>query len=370
MSDKSLSKKLPLLGGLLAVQVVFAALLYWQGGSQDAPRNEPLLVFDAGEIDRLEMRSEDASLNMHKEDGRWLLPDGLPVDETKLADLLKEISGLRSGWPVATTESAHERFNVGDENFRHRLNLFAGDRQVAGLIMGSAPGFRQLHVRKPGERDVYTVDLNAYAVEPQVDRWLNTALLQPEGEIARIGFDDFVVRRENDQWTVPGIAAAPTEDGLASIDDGEANEAGEAGAAAPDGTRETDAGTTADAAPAIDTETGPEAVAASDSAASSPPTFDAEGLARALADLRVLGLADKQAALDAPEAKATADESSQLIRFSVSVSSSGGDYTYELLSRDNNYYIRRGDVDATFRVSKSLYDRFDALRQQATQANS
>ena len=201
MSDKSLTKKLPLLGGLLALQVVVAGLLYWQGGSQDAPRNEPLLVFDAGEIDRLEMVSEAASLSMHKAGGRWLLSDGLPVDETKLTDLLKDINGLRSGWPVATSEGAHERFNVGDENFRHRINLFAGERQTAGLIMGSAPGFRQLHVRKPGERDVYTVDLNAYAVEPQVDRWLDTALLRPEGDIESIAFNDFVVRKENDQYS-------------------------------------------------------------------------------------------------------------------------------------------------------------------------
>lgn len=364
MSDKSLTKKLPLLGGLLALQVVVAGLLYWQGGSQDAPQNEPLLVFDAGEIDRLEMVSEAASLSMHKAGGRWLLSDGLPVDETKLTDLLKDINGLRSGWPVATSEGAHERFNVGDENFRYRINLFAGERQTAGLIMGSAPGFRQLHVRKPGERDVYTVDLNAYAVEPQVDRWLDTALLRPEGDIESIAFNDFVVRKENDQWSVPGSAAASAEDGLPQTGGGEESQAG---AATADSAGEADAATTADATPASD-HTGGEAVATD---GSSQSAFDAEGLARALAELRVLGLADKQAELDAPEASAAEDEeSSQLIRFSVSISSSEGDYMYELLSRDNTYFIRRDDFDATFRVSKSLYDRFDTLRQQATRANS
>ena len=80
---------------------------------------------------------------------------------------------------------------------------------------------------------------------------------------------------------------------------------------------------------------------------------------------------DEPEELDAPEASAAEDEeSSQLIRFSVSISSSEGDYMYELLSRDNTYFIRRDDFDATFRVSKSLYDRFDTLRQQATRANS
>lgn len=345
MSDKSLSKKLPLLGGVLAVQVVIAGLLFWQDRGQDTVKVEPLLTLETGEIDRIEMLSDDKSLNLRRERGRWMLPEGLPVDEGKLTGLLDELGELRSGWPVANTDKAHERFKVADDNFRHRLNLFSKDQEAASLIVGTAPGFRQVHVRRAGDQDVYAVDLNAYVIEADAERWLDTALLQPAGDIERVAFDDFVVRKENGEWPMPESATTPAE--------------GETAEAAPEDSAE-------DAADA-DTE----AVATDSRPEARQPKFDAKAFAKALTEIRVLGLADKQAELDAPEAKANADdEGDQLVRFTVSVSTSEGSYTYELLSRGDNYYIRRGDFDATFRVSKPLYDRFDALRQLAAQANS
>src|SRR5690606_11613065 len=111
--------------------------------------------------DRIEMLSQDKSLNLRKEDGRWVLLEGLPADEAKLTEMLDDISELRGSWPVTTTVGAHERFKVGDDNFQHRINLYTQDEETASLILGTAPGFRQVHVRRPGESDVYNVDLSA-----------------------------------------------------------------------------------------------------------------------------------------------------------------------------------------------------------------
>lgn len=82
-----------------------------------------------------------------------------------------------------------------------------------------------------------------------------------------------------------------------------------------------------------------------------------EAIAKALAQLKVLGLAKDLAALDTPESK----EPNSLKKMDFEVEAGEATYAYELLSKDGQYYIRRGDFQPVFRLSKTEYDTLAVL---------
>lgn len=82
-----------------------------------------------------------------------------------------------------------------------------------------------------------------------------------------------------------------------------------------------------------------------------------EALAKALAELKVLGLAKDLASLDKPEST----KSDGLKTLAFKVEAGDDSYAYELLSKDGQYYIRRGDFQPVFRLSKSEYDALAVL---------
>ena len=68
------------------------------------------------------------------------------------------------------------------------------------LYLGTSPGFRQSHVRRAGEDEVYAVKLNSYELPSQHTSWLDTALLQPRGDITSLQGSDFVLNKQGDGW--------------------------------------------------------------------------------------------------------------------------------------------------------------------------
>jgi len=75
---------------------------------------------------------------------------------------LKRLPGLKTGWPVATTSGSHERFDVADGKFQRKLQFYRGDRLAGELLIGSTPGFKKSHVRKPGDTAVYAAEINQF----------------------------------------------------------------------------------------------------------------------------------------------------------------------------------------------------------------
>ena len=330
------AKKIPWLAGIFAVQLVLAVVLFNVDGEDSTTANAPLLAVDTAQVDKLEITSGEESLQLLKKDNQWQLGDGLPAAQNKVGDLLKELGGLRGDWPVATTADAAKRFEVSDEKFKRKIRLLSGDKELVVLYMGTSPSFKQAHLRKGGSDAIYAARIDEFALGTNRDSWLDPGLMRPQGDILALQIGEHKVAKADGKW--------PSE-----------NNAPATGAEAP-------ANPTAPAAAAPAAET-------AKPASPGPTGFDSAAFAKALADVSVLGVAPNQADFDAPAAAGAGD--GKLSKLEWSVTTSSGNYQYQLLSKDDQYFIRRNDNEHSFRISKLQYDALAKIQElQQSAVNS
>lgn len=186
-----MEKTIRLLAAGLGVQLLLAVGLSFSGPQLSAPAAEtPLLGFDAGKVDRLVIEGpEAAKVTLAKTDGGWHLPDAadFPADRDRIEQLLKRLSELRSGTPVATTPGAQQRFRVSDADFERRISLHAGDKTLGTLYLGTAPSLRQINARAANSEAIFAVELGAHEFPVKNDDWIDhTVLRVPRDELVAI----------------------------------------------------------------------------------------------------------------------------------------------------------------------------------------
>lgn len=185
---------------LLVMQLVLLAAFMFSSSS-DVPVQPALLDLDKANVTSLAVADSDGNeVSVELKDGGWVLPSGLPASEKKVLDLLDRLLALNLSWPVSTSESTHERFEVADDKFQRRLKVTAG--QDVTLWFGTSPGYQQIHARGDSD-DVYAVRLATYEMPAKADDWLDKGLLQAQGEVTQVRWDDgpLLVRAEQG-WTL------------------------------------------------------------------------------------------------------------------------------------------------------------------------
>lgn len=189
-----------------------------EGGSQGT---EPLLAFEADRIDRIEIADDETKVSLRKVGETWQLPElaDFPADPSAVERILRRLGEIRRGWPVASSSSAAERFGVTEDTAERTIALFAGEEEVAKLLVGTSPGFRKVHVRPGGSDDIYDVEFNTFEASEKNDDWIaKDVLQQDENQLARIEWGDLVVTRNGDQWTLPDLTAEEEpSDALATL---------------------------------------------------------------------------------------------------------------------------------------------------------
>jgi len=204
---------IPVLGALLAAQLLVTAVVYRPGADNDAGAALPLLESGvAARADSLRVSDGDgASARIARSDDGWTLAgSGLPVAPGRVATLLAALES-DPGWPVAQSRSARARFAVAEDAFERRLELLAGDDVLATVFLGTAPGFRQVHARAAGSDAIYGIDINAYDAPADDSGWLDRGLAAIPGPTA-VRWDGHRLERGDDGWRVDGEAV---EDGPA-----------------------------------------------------------------------------------------------------------------------------------------------------------
>lgn len=186
--------------GLLVLQLILAVGLLLNANRDESDYAPgPLLAFAASRLDKIVIGDGEDEVTLAKQDDAWQLPtlDNLPVDGGQLEALLNKLATLQTTWPVATTSGSHARFEVGDDNHQRRIQLYQGDEPEAELLLGTSPGFRQVHARKPGDAEVYSVPINTYEVPAQADDWLDKKFLAIPGITAIKGADFRLIQQDN-----------------------------------------------------------------------------------------------------------------------------------------------------------------------------
>lgn len=196
------------LGALLLLQVLLAVGIFaWHQGRQPQEQARPLLSTNVDEMDKLVISDTNSTVTLQKVNGAWQLPDlqQLPMDTQKLTDLFDKLKGTRLTWPVATTASSHERFDVGDKKFQRRIELYKGDKETDELLLGTSPGFKKVHLRRQGADEVYAVQLNSFEFAVAANDWLKKDLLavaNPQSIIAA----SYSLQKNGDNWEFTGVS--------------------------------------------------------------------------------------------------------------------------------------------------------------------
>jgi len=200
--------RIPLLVGLLAIQVLLIGLVSLGSGSDESV--EHFLSFDPDAVSALTISdAEGGSVKLSRTGSGWRIDDTLPADATRIAEAIESLMTGTATWPVATSTSSQTRFEVTEEGFQRRLEFRADDTVLADVYLGTSPGFRRVHARSADEDAVYSIDFAVHEVPAEVDEWLDKNLLQT-GEISLVALADGsrLARADGGEgWLIDGQAA-------------------------------------------------------------------------------------------------------------------------------------------------------------------
>ncbi len=190
-----MQKTIKLLGIILLVQLTIVAILQLPGISGSPEAVILLTAEERTSIDEviIEAQNGDEKVVLKKVAAdRWEVPElyNLKANASLIEKLLKRLEELELGWPVATTSSAKERFEVDQANYQRKVTMKAGDKILHTLYLGSSPGLRKLHARLDGSDDIYSVRFALYDLYFDADSWFDRSILQPEGEITALKTDN------------------------------------------------------------------------------------------------------------------------------------------------------------------------------------
>lgn len=193
------------LSGLLAIQLIIIAGLWWYAQNQ-SNSNLPRALLDIHweNVDKVTITSETGTVSLgvgqSKNRGEWqLLGDGLLAQSDKVNNLLEKFEQLKVTWPVATNQTSHSRFEVDQENAQRRIAIHSGENLLSEILIGSSPGLKQRHIRKAGSDQVYVVELELADIPPKNTDWLDRSLLAANN-VDRIEGADFVLVKSGESW--------------------------------------------------------------------------------------------------------------------------------------------------------------------------
>ena len=205
-----MSRTINILVVLFIVQlVVVGALSLQQDEIQDKINKQALLDFAPGQIDKIQISSNDEQVVLSRTAEGWNLPDyfSFPVTPRRVKSLLEKLAGLKPGWPVATTDAAAKRFKVSDGEYERKLELYQGELLVGTLYIGTSPGLRKVHVRKANAENIHDVTFSAFDASVKLSDWRDASLLKlTQKDITKIRFPNFNLTKDGDIFLLDGLA--------------------------------------------------------------------------------------------------------------------------------------------------------------------
>lgn len=189
----------PLMRNLTLLLIAQLLLALWLFSSSDTEIETRPLLPQLAQADSLLLSSNDGELMLTKQGENWQLHNGLPVSQSKLDGLLRDLTALKSGWPVAQSSEAQRRFSVAEDKFEQKLVLKQGEKVLHTLYLGDSPAFRQLYVRTDADDAIYKATLNRFELSIDQSAWLDKQLLRLP-VVERIAQGDNSLSRQGDDW--------------------------------------------------------------------------------------------------------------------------------------------------------------------------
>jgi hypothetical protein len=204
------------LSGILALQLVLALGLTFSG-SDNSPfkAGEPLLALDKVAVDSIVVdETGGSSVTLAKKDGKWVIPAmaEFPADEGQVKQLIEKVASLKKGWPVATTSEAAERFKVTRDNHDRRIVFKGGEWEVGSILVGTAPTYRQAHIRMPSSNEVYSLEFAAHDAPTRAEQWMDKGALRlQQDKVSSISVNDLLLERKEGKFAVAELKDGETQ---------------------------------------------------------------------------------------------------------------------------------------------------------------
>jgi len=196
----------PLINGLLLVFIIQCALvatLYWPDTNLlEMINTEQFVPFEPYLLDEIHIGDDQGNeAVLLKAGDRWILPDvtGLAVSPELINTLLQGLIHAETGWPVASSIAARQRFQLTDYNFQRRLTLIGKGELLGTIYLGSSPGFRKVHARNSTQDSIFTITFNSYDAPGIATAWLDKRVLQIHSPLS-ISTDHYSLIKQDGEW--------------------------------------------------------------------------------------------------------------------------------------------------------------------------
>lgn len=189
---------------LLGLQMTLTLTIFaYEKSTTGSVDVKPLIPTEAEVIDELVISDNAGELRLNKTEGGWVIPalGGLAANEIKLTTVLSDLLNLKSDWPVASATGSRSRFEVAEDKFNRRVDLLSSNANVGRIYVGTSPGFKKSHVRLDGQKNIYSLALNAYDFPTEPADWLDKSLISVQN-ISSIEGLDFKLFSENREWSL------------------------------------------------------------------------------------------------------------------------------------------------------------------------
>jgi len=190
---------------LLALLLVVFGLTYLLTSDPKVAGREPppdaisrLETVDASTVNAVEISQGSDSLSIERDGDGWVATSrfGVAADRVKVSTLIDLILLISAGQKRASSDAAHQSFEVDSEN-GYRIQMRGeGEGLPIDVTIGKVDGFDRVYARFDDGADVYSVLPNlrygaGLSPKLRVDDWLDLIVLEipEEDEIASFRFE-------------------------------------------------------------------------------------------------------------------------------------------------------------------------------------
>ncbi len=207
-----MKKLITILSAVLAVQLVLSGIIFAVQEETGAFHSEQaLLGMNKDDFDGISIEQKDKPvLTLKKAGESWLLPTyfNAPVAVEKLNEFSRKLLHLKTGWPVASTEDAADRFQVKNGKFERLIVFQKEGKPVKTLYLGTSPGFKKIHARVEGQKDIQVIEFGAFEASVAPEDWVKQDLAKIDtSQLSQIKAKEFTLIKAGKDWTVEGLQA-------------------------------------------------------------------------------------------------------------------------------------------------------------------
>lgn len=213
-----MNRRNQILAGLLAVQVIVAAIVFVPRLLPSQSAAAPLLgTLQAADVTGLTIQEKSGNrVELTKKNGAWVLPasDDYAASPEKVAAFVEKLIGLKTDPLVTRTTGSHQRLQVAADDYVRQIDLTLADGGVTSLFLGSASGGSATHIRLAGHDEVYLArGLTSFEAGTAAAAWIDPAYLSvPQDKILSATIENaqgkFAFTKDaQHQWTLKGLTA-------------------------------------------------------------------------------------------------------------------------------------------------------------------